>query len=173
MDTHVKHPNQTRKDPPGPVVLGLAFSWVLAIACLKRKGGAALKWRLTEENLWGPGLANRATSRLESCCARATGNPSLSASSRSVTCARLERPLLALVKSEHPALEGPLTKAWSLMKETQYTKLSCLTESHPSWRTRYLPRTHSLFFILIILFGFYRKYRKTNENSHIQFHWQR
>lgn len=98
---------------------------------------------------------------------------SQSASSRSVTCARLERPLLALVKSEHPALEGPLTKAWSLMKETQYTKLSCLTESHPSWRTRYLPRTHSLFFILIILFGFYRKYRKTNENSHIQFHWQR
>ena len=162
MDTRAKHPKGTMKAPQVPGVLGLAFSWILAIACVKWKGGAALRWRPDRDKSLGARLVNRATSPLGSHSARAAGNPSLPAS----LCAGLACPLLAAMKREHPALGGPLTKAWSLMKETQYLKRCCLTASHPSLGTyylckniRHLPWIYSPFF-LVILFGFFRKYKK-------------
>lgn len=170
MDTCAKHPKGTTKAPPVPVVPVLAFSWVLAIACLKWKGGAALRWRPERDKSLGARLVNRATSPLGSHSARAAGNPSLPAS----LCAGLACPLLAAMKREHPALGGALTKAWSLMKETQYLKRCCLTASHPSSCTYYLckniwhlPWIYSPLF-LVILFGFFRKHTKKHESkSHI------
>lgn len=67
LDTHAKSLKETKKDSPVPEMLGLAVSWVLAMAGVvemahlsfwsKMERRATLRWRLAEVSHLGAGAS--------------------------------------------------------------------------------------------------------------------
>ena len=106
--THVSNTSKEKSDPPVPVGLALSFSWILAITYLIEGTGNSEMENTRDKPV---GARDSQQGKLSPRVPLSKGHSesqSASQQTEQAWWAGLERPLLAVVKRQHPALGDPM-----------------------------------------------------------------